>query len=129
MTITVIAGGSSGIGQATAIRLAERGAGVIITYNRNREGAVQTVRRIQQVGGDAVALPLDIGRSETFPAFRESVQTALSETWEARPITGLVNNAGFGQMALFEDTTEQVLDHLYDVILKGPYFSLRPSYR
>ncbi len=122
MPITIIAGGSSGIGQAAAIRTAERSSGVIVTYNKNQEGAHETVTRIQQAGGKAVALPLDVGRSETFPGFRESVQTALSETWGAQTITGLVNNAGFGQMAMFEDTTEVVLDRFYDVILKGPYF-------
>jgi len=122
MPITIIAGGSSGIGQAAAIRTAGRGSGVIVTYNKNQEGAHETVTRIQQAGGKAVALPLDVSRSETFPAFRESVQTALSETWGGQTITGLVNNAGFGQMAMFEDTTEVVLDRFYDVILKGPYF-------
>jgi NAD(P)-dependent dehydrogenase (short-subunit alcohol dehydrogenase family) len=122
MPITVIAGGSSGIGRATAKRIAERGSGVILTYNKNPDGAQETVDSIQQAGGKAVALPLDVGSSETFPAFRELVQAALSETWDAWTITGLVNNAGFGQMSMFEDTTEQLLDRFYDVILKGPYF-------
>jgi NAD(P)-dependent dehydrogenase (short-subunit alcohol dehydrogenase family) len=122
MPITIIAGGSSGIGQAAAIRTAERGSGVMVTYNKNQAGAHETVTRIQQAGGKAVALPLDIGRSETFPEFRESVQATLSETWGARTITGLVNNAGFGQMSMFEDTPEEVLDNFYHVILKGPYF-------
>jgi NAD(P)-dependent dehydrogenase (short-subunit alcohol dehydrogenase family) len=121
VSITIIAGGSSGIGQAAAIRTAERGSGVVVTYNKNPDGAEQTVKRIQQAGGKAVALPLDIGRRKTFPGFRTSVQAALSETWGARTITGLVNNAGFGQMSMFEDTTEELLDHFYDVILKGPY--------
>ena len=121
MSITVVVGGSSGIGQAAAIRTAERGSGVIVTYNKNREGAEETVERIHEAGGNAVALPLDVGRSETFPAFRQSVQTALSETWAAQTITGLVNNAGFGQMSLFPDTTEELLDRFYRVILKGPY--------
>jgi NAD(P)-dependent dehydrogenase (short-subunit alcohol dehydrogenase family) len=121
MPITVIAGGSSGIGQAAAIRTAERGSGVIVTYNKNPEGARETTERIQAAGGTAVAPPLDVGRSDTFPAFLESLQTALSNTWGEQTITGLVNNAGFGQMAMFEDTSEALLDRSYNLILKGPY--------
>jgi NAD(P)-dependent dehydrogenase (short-subunit alcohol dehydrogenase family) len=122
MPITVVVGASSGIGQAAAIRIAERGSGVIATYNKNRDGAIETVARILKDGGIAVALPLDVGRSETFPEFRQEVQAALAQTWGAPGITGLVNNAGFGQMSMFEDTTEELLDRFYRVILKGPYF-------
>lgn len=121
MSISVVTGASSGIGQAAAIRIAQRGAGVIVTYNANREGAEQTVACIQKDGGSAVALPLDVGRSETFPAFRQNVEKVLSQTWDMRTITGLVNNAGFGQMSMFEDTPEELLDRFYRVIFKGPY--------
>jgi NAD(P)-dependent dehydrogenase (short-subunit alcohol dehydrogenase family) len=122
MSITVVVGASSGIGQAAAIRVAERRSGVIATYNKNRDGALETVARIQRDGGTAVALPLDVGRSETFPAFRQTVQSAVSQTWGTPAITGLVNNAGFGQMSMFEDTTEELLDRFYRTTLKGPYF-------
>lgn len=122
MSITVVVGGSSGIGQAAAIRAAERGSGVILTYKTHRKCARDTVARIGLAGGTAVALPLDVGRSGTFPAFRQVVEQALAETWSARNFTGLVNNAGFGQMAPFEDTAEELLDRFYRVILKGPYF-------
>jgi NAD(P)-dependent dehydrogenase (short-subunit alcohol dehydrogenase family) len=121
MSITVVVGGSSGIGQAAALRIAERGSGVIVTYNNNSAGAQETVELIEKDGGTAVALPLDVGRSEAFPAFRRSVEVALSETWSGQRLTGLVNNAGFGQMSLFEDTTEELLDRFYRVIFKGPY--------
>jgi NAD(P)-dependent dehydrogenase (short-subunit alcohol dehydrogenase family) len=121
MSIVIVVGGSSGIGQATAIRVGRSGAGVIVTYNKNREGGMETVARIQEAAGTAVALPLDIGRSETFPAFRAATEAALSGTWGSQTITGLVNNAGFGQMSMFEDTTEELLDRFYRVILKGPY--------
>lgn len=121
MSITVVVGGSSGIGQAAAIRTAERGSGVIVTYNNNRDGALENVARIQQSGGTATALPLDVGRAETFASFRQALEAALSETWGAQTITGLVNNAGFGQMATFEGTSEELLDRFYRVILKGPY--------
>ena len=121
MSITLIVGASSGIGQATAIRAAAAGSGVIATYHTNHGGALDTVARIQDAGGTAVALPLAVGAAATFPAFRDTVRRVLAETWEAERITGLVNNAGFGQAAGFEDTSEELLDDFYRVIFKGPY--------
>ncbi|GGP06611.1 SDR family oxidoreductase [Nonomuraea glycinis] len=122
MKVAIVAGASSGIGQSAAIQIAKRGVGVILTYNGNQAGALDTVAAIEKEGGQAVALPLDIGRSETFPAFRESVVAALRDTWQRDTFDYLVNNAGFGRMAFFEDTTEELFDEFMRVLLKGPYF-------
>ena len=122
MSIAIVAGGSAGIGQSAAIEIARRGSGVILTYRTHPEGAAKTIAAIEELGGTAVALPLDVGRSETFPAFREAVQKVLAETWEATGIRYLVNNAGIGRMAMLEDTTEELYDELQRVLLKGPFF-------
>jgi NAD(P)-dependent dehydrogenase (short-subunit alcohol dehydrogenase family) len=66
-----------------------------------------------------VALPLDVGRSDTFAEFRTSLESVLAAKWGASTITGLVNNAGFGQMCMFEDMTEELLDRNYRVIFRG----------
>lgn len=122
MQVAIVTGASSGIGQSAAIQIAKRGAGVILTYHGNEAGAQETTSSIEKDGGTAVALPLDVGRSAAFPAFRESVLAALRDTWRRDTFDFLVNNAGFGQMAMFEDTTEQMFDELMRVLLKGPYF-------
>ena len=120
--IAVVTGGSSGIGRHTAIRIAERDAGVILTYNTNPEGAEETVATIEDRGGMAVALRLDVGNTETFDAFTQRVSTEITDRWQRTSFDYLVNNAGFGQMSMFVDTTEELYDRFHRVILKGPYF-------
>ncbi|WP_199743806.1 SDR family oxidoreductase [Verrucosispora sp. FIM060022] len=122
MRVAIVIGASSGIGQSTAIQLAKRDTGVILTYSGNPAGAQDTVTAVEKEGGTAVALRLDIGRSDTFPAFRDDVVTALRNTWQRDTFDHLVNNAGFGGMAMFEDTTEELFDRFMRVLLKGPYF-------
>ncbi|MCO1595231.1 SDR family oxidoreductase [Micromonospora sp. RHAY321] len=122
MRVAIVTGASSGIGQSAAIQLAKRGSGVILTYGNNHSGALETVESIEKVGGTAVALPLDVGRSETFPAFRASVVAALGDTWHRDTFDSLVNNAGFARMAMFEDTSEELFDGFMRVLLKGPFF-------
>jgi NAD(P)-dependent dehydrogenase (short-subunit alcohol dehydrogenase family) len=122
MQVAVVTGGSSGIGQSAAVQIAGRGTGVILTYSSNEPGALDTVARVEEKGGTAVALPLDVSKTATFPAFRDSVVAALRDTWRRDTFDFLVNNAGFAQMAMFEDTTEELFDRLVNVLLKGPYF-------
>ena len=122
MRVAIVTGGSSGIGQSAAIQIARRAAGVILTYSSNPPGARDTVASIEKEGGKAVALPLDVGRTETFPAFRESVEAALRDTWNRDTFDFLVNNAGFAQMSMFQDTSEELFDKFVRVLLKGPYF-------
>jgi NAD(P)-dependent dehydrogenase (short-subunit alcohol dehydrogenase family) len=123
MEIAVVTGASSGIGQSAAVHLGRRGAGVIVTYHGNEQGGLDTVATIERAGGRAVALPLDVSRSETFADFRDTVALVIADTWNADTLTYLVNNAGFGGLASpFEDTTEELFDSFMRVHLKGPYF-------
>ena len=120
--IAIITGASAGIGQSAAIRIAERGAGVIVAYNTDEGGARETVAAIEEMGGTAVALQLDVGRSETFPAFVERAAAEMGRLWNRTTFDYLVNNAGFGGMSMIEDTTEEIFDRFHRVLLKGPYF-------
>jgi NAD(P)-dependent dehydrogenase (short-subunit alcohol dehydrogenase family) len=119
--IAVVTGGSSGIGRHAAIRIAQRGARVVVTYNSHHDGAAQTVATIEGEGGSAHALALDIGQSETFDAFAGQLAAALGERWGRTTFDVLVNNAGASVMAPFADTTVELLDRAYRILLQGPY--------
>ncbi|MBV9497207.1 MAG: SDR family oxidoreductase, partial [Acidobacteria bacterium] len=63
-----------------------------------------------------------VGRSDTFPDFVERAIAEMRGRWGRATFDWLVNNAGFGQMAMFEDTSEELYDQFHRVLLKGPYF-------
>lgn len=120
--IVVITGASSGIGRGAAIEIAARGMGVVITYNARPEGAERTVEEIRENGGTAIALPLDISRTDTFADFANALTRVVRTEWGADGIHALVNNAGFGGGMGFEEMTEDAFDAYYRVLLRGPYF-------
>src|SRR5690606_14429308 len=121
MENVLITGGSRGIGASAALHCAQRGMGVILTYNAQPHAAQQVVERIQAEGGTAVALQLDVANTGSFAAFAAKVKDTLQGTWGASALGGLVNNAGFGLFNPIETVTEQQFDGLFNVHLKGPF--------
>ena len=122
MQTVLITGGSRGIGASAALPCAQRGVGVILTYNARPDAAQAVVERIQAIGGTAVALHLDVGNSGSFAAFAERVRETLQSTWKRSTLDGLVNNAGYGLFNPIEMVTEAQFDGLFNVHLKGPFF-------
>ena len=122
MGVTLITGGSRGIGASTAELCARKGMGVILTYNSHPQAAQALVQRIETAGGKAVALPLDVADVSSFEGFGEAVKQVLSATFGKSGLSGLVNNAGFGLFNPLESVTEAQFDGLLNVHLKGPFF-------
>jgi NAD(P)-dependent dehydrogenase (short-subunit alcohol dehydrogenase family) len=120
--IALITGGSRGLGRNAALKLAAQGVDVILTYHRNEAEAHAAVREIEALGRRAVALQLDVGATNGFPAFVKRVRDLLATTWRRERLDYLVNNAGTGLEASIAETTEAQFDQLVGEHLKGPFF-------
>jgi NAD(P)-dependent dehydrogenase (short-subunit alcohol dehydrogenase family) len=120
--IALVTGGSRGLGRSIALKLAEQGTDLILTYKSNDKEAHEVVRRIEALGRRAVALQLDVAESAGFAAFAERVERVLADTWQRSRFDQLVNNAGIGAHASIAETTEAQFDLLAAVHLKGTFF-------
>ncbi|NIM41898.1 MAG: SDR family oxidoreductase [Hydrogenophaga sp.] len=120
--IALVTGASRGLGRNTALKLAARGVDVLLTYRSRADEAQAVVAEVHRLGARAVALPLDVGDSRTFPAFAQAVQEHLRATWQRERFDYLVNNAGIGVHVPFAETTEAQFDELMNVHLKGTFF-------
>ncbi|RYZ88638.1 MAG: SDR family oxidoreductase [Proteobacteria bacterium] len=122
MKIALITGGSKGIGKGTAVELARRGQRVVITYNSSPTDAQNVVTEIEEKGGSAFALKLDVSQLTSFPDFISELQKRLKSEWSVEKIDHLFNNAGVGGYSLIENVSEQEFDLMMNVHLKGPFF-------
>lgn len=122
MAITLITGGSRGLGKAGALALAKAGHDVIITYNRNVEAANSVVSQIRQLGRNGWALQLDTRDIGSFSTFHNTLKKVLSDEFSSDTFHYLLNNAGVGTHTPFAQTTPQELDMLLNMHVKGPYF-------
>jgi len=122
MKIVIVTGSSRGLGASTALKCAERGMGVIVTYNSNPAKADEVVGAITAKGGKAIALKLDVADSRSFEEFHDAVKASLETVWGRTTFDFLVNNAGYGLYAPFSQVTQEQFDGLFNVHLKGPFF-------
>lgn len=121
-TISLITGSSRGLGRNAAIHIARKGGDVIVTYQTREGDALDVVAEINAMGRKAVALQLDTGKVSEFPPFVERLKATLSELWHRDTFDHLINNAGHGELASIEETTEEQFDSLINVHFKGVFF-------
>jgi NAD(P)-dependent dehydrogenase (short-subunit alcohol dehydrogenase family) len=96
--VIIVTGGSRGIGAATAIRLAQAGNDVVVSYRSRQDEAEAVVARCTATGVQAAAIEADVADEDDIVAlFAEAVE-------HVGPLTGLVANAGIVDMAARLDT-------------------------
>lgn len=112
----VVTGGSTGIGLATAKRLAAEGAHVFVTGRREAEldKAVAAI-------GDATAVPGDVSVAADVDRLYERVRE------RGRGVDVLFANAGINPVATLEELSEEVHDSIFDVNVKGTFLTVRKA--
>lgn len=120
--ITLVTGGSRGLGRNTALAIARTGGDVVLTYRSRADEAEAVVAEIEALGRKAVALQLDTGDVAAFADFAARLRQVLQQTWQRETFDHLVNNAGHGEHVPFAETTQAQFDRLVDVHFKGVFF-------
>ena len=95
-TISIVTGGSRGLGRNTAISIARHGGDVIFTYRSGESQAQAVVAEIEALGRRAVALQLDLGDIASLKPFADRVRTTL-HSWGRESFDHLGNNAGMAR--------------------------------
>jgi len=120
--IALVTGGSRGLGRNMALKLAEKGNDVIITYQSQKNLAEEVVKEIAGMGRQAVALSFDAGDIGALDLFVKQVGQTLSEQWGRDRLDFLVNNAGIGATIPFDKATEADFDRFMNIHFKSVYF-------
>jgi 2-hydroxycyclohexanecarboxyl-CoA dehydrogenase len=110
--IAIVTGAASGIGRATAMRLAAEGAAVVIA-DVNEQGAGAVAKSISEGGGRALALHVDVTDAPGVRAMTEQAITAFGK------IDILVSNAGWDRAGPFADTDEELWDRVIAINYRG----------
>ncbi|MDT0316907.1 SDR family oxidoreductase [Streptomyces millisiae] len=122
--VTVVTGGSRGIGAAVAARLAADGHDVAIGFARDEAAAGEVVARVRAAGRRAVAVRADVSVEAEVDALFDAAVGDLG------PVTGLVNNAAVtGPLGAFTETATEVMRRVLDVNVLGTLLCARRAAR
>ena len=115
--VVAVTGASSGIGEATALLLAQRGAKLVLGA-RNPDGLDVVAARLSATGGDAIARVTDVSRREDLTEF----VALATETYGQLDV--LVSNAGIMPVSQFDELRVDDWEAMVDVNLKGVLFGI-----
>lgn len=117
--VSIVTGGTSGIGRTTAIALAKAGSKVVIAGRRQAEGEA-VVKEITQTGGEALFVQTDVSDEA-------QVENLVAKTVEHFGRVDIAfNNAGVeGVMGPTHEQTVANFDHVFDINVKGVFLSMK----
>ena len=116
--VAIVTGAASGIGEASAFRLAEEGA-IVVCADLNLEGAEKTANQITSSGGRANAFKIDISDSTQCDAL------ALDTLKRYKAIDILVNNAGVNLPGTFHEVPNEIIQKTLQVNVAGMMYLTR----
>ncbi|HEX2040122.1 MAG TPA: 3-oxoacyl-[acyl-carrier-protein] reductase [Acidimicrobiales bacterium] len=119
MTVAFVTGGSRGIGRATALALAEAGHVVAVGWSRDEQGAGKTAAEIEERGGRAAPVQVDVADPGSVDAAFSAVEADLG------PVGVLVNNAGVTHDGLLLRMPDQQWQEVLRTNLDGAFHAIR----
>jgi 3-oxoacyl-[acyl-carrier protein] reductase len=121
--VALVTGGSRGIGAAIALRLAEEGAAVALTYRTGKEGAAEVVEQVERMGGRALALQADSADPEALLAAVEETAATFGT------VDVLVNNAGVFLVGPLDEIGPAEIDRTLAVNVRAAYVASQAAAR
>lgn len=114
--VSIITGGSRGIGREIALQFAREGSSVAIVYSKDDKGANETLADLRKIGVSAIKIKKDIKKSENCIEIVEEVLKIYGK------IDILVNNAAKSEIGLFYHQTKESIDDIMNTNLLGPMY-------
>jgi 3-oxoacyl-[acyl-carrier protein] reductase len=121
--VAVVTGGGRGIGRAVAVRLANEGANVTISYRSNDASAEEVAEEVRAAGAQCEIFKGDVSSPEDVDALFRGVRDAFGQ------VDILVNNAGLTRDNLMMRMKESEFDEVLRTNLKGTYLCTRAALR
>lgn len=118
-TVALIAGGSKGLGFATAQQLVAEGCTRIAIGARGRNEGVAAAKQLSKQGVDAIYIPLDLAEVESCTAF---IARAVSHFGQ---VNALMNSGANTQRSTLLETTPEFFDKVMAINMRGPLFTMQ----
>jgi 3-oxoacyl-[acyl-carrier protein] reductase len=121
--IALVTGSSQGIGRATAERLGQSGADIVINYRSNAGAAAEAKATIEAMGRRCIAVQADVSNEEDVTRLFAEANLLLG------PVTLLVNNAGTTRDKLILQMSLNDFEHVMDTNLRATFLCTKAALR
>lgn len=118
----IVTGAATGIGRDIAIKLAEKGANLVLNYSRSEEEAAKTLEKVLSYGVKAFSYRTDVSQSDDVEAMCKETKKQFGS------IDILINNAGttdYVELHDLDGMREEYWDNAFNVNVKGNFFTSR----